>query len=48
MSTRSKGDIAKIHGTEKTKLIDSINQSVSDFTTAGNESLPPYIGIKDN
>ena len=32
---------------EKTKLIDIINQSASDFTSAGNASLPPYITVKD-
>ncbi len=32
---------------EKTKLIDIINQPASDFTSAGNASLPPYITIKD-
>lgn len=32
---------------EKTRLIDNINQPTSDFTTEGNESLPPYIGSKD-
>ena len=32
---------------EKTKLIDQINQPASDFTTAGNASLPPYVEVKD-
>lgn len=32
---------------EKTKLIDIINQPASDFTSAGNASLPPYITAKD-
>lgn len=32
---------------EKTELIDLVNQPAPDFTTAGNESLPPYIGGKD-
>lgn len=32
---------------EKTKLVDYVNQPVSDFTTAGNASLPPYIESKD-
>lgn len=31
---------------EKSRLIDVVNQSASDFTTAGNASLPPYVGSK--
>ncbi len=32
---------------EKNKLIDLVSQSASGFTTAGNESLPPYTDGKD-